>query len=134
MVGTETMKDSPMQLAADRDGKLYNMILTWTWNQRKEPDTEVKELVSSLPVVLVTFFLHLLKIQYFTKEIEYQQASDIKTTPKYEEIFWQAIEEEVPDDVKLQQLSKAMYQDEKEKAKNKFCELLSSLSPELVSS
>ena len=50
------------------------------------------------------------------------------------EIFWQAIEEDVPDDVKLQQLSKAMYQDEKEKAKNKFCELLSSLSPELVRS
>ena len=47
MVGTETVKDSPMQLAADRNGNLYNMILTWTWNQRQEPDTEVKELVSS---------------------------------------------------------------------------------------
>ena len=55
MVGTETMKDSPMQLAADRDSNLYNMIFTWTWNQRKEPDTEVKELVSSLPVELVSF-------------------------------------------------------------------------------
>ena len=55
MVGTETMKDSPMQLAADRDSNLYNMILTWTWNQQKEPDTEVKELVSSLPVELVSF-------------------------------------------------------------------------------
>ena len=55
MVGTETVKDSPMQLAADRNGNLYNMILTWTWNQLKEPDTEVKELVSSLPVKLVSF-------------------------------------------------------------------------------
>jgi len=97
MVGTDTVKDSPMQLAADRNGNLYNMILTWTWNQRKEPDTEVKELVSSLPVKL-------------------------------------AIGEEIPDEVKLQQLSKAMYQDDQEKAKNKFCELLSSLSPELVRS
>ena len=48
------------------------------------------------------------------------------------EILLEAIGEDIPDDVKLQQLSKAMYEDDKEKAKNKFHELLCSLSPELV--
>ena len=48
------------------------------------------------------------------------------------EILREAIGEEIPDDVKLSQLSKAMYEDDPEKAKNKLCELLSSLSPELV--
>ena len=48
------------------------------------------------------------------------------------EILREAIGEEIPDDVKLSQLSKAMYEDDPEKAKNKFCELLRSLSPELV--
>lgn len=48
------------------------------------------------------------------------------------EILREAIGEEIPDDVKLSQLSKAMYEDDPESAKNKFRELLSSLSPELV--
>ena len=53
------------------------------------------------------------------------------------EILRKAIGEEIPDDVKLQQLSKTMYgpyDDDKEKAKEKFRELLSSLSPETVRS
>ena len=45
MVGTDTVKETPMKLAADRDSKLYNMMVTWNWN-----------LKSSLPVELVIFF------------------------------------------------------------------------------
>jgi len=46
------------------------------------------------------------------------------------EILREAIGGEIPDDVKILQLSKAMYQNDKDK----FSELLSSISPELVSS
>merc|ERR1719385_301554 len=49
------------------------------------------------------------------------------------ELLWEAIGEEIPDNVKLQQLSKAMYKEDIEEAKKKFSELLRSLSPELVS-
>ena len=48
------------------------------------------------------------------------------------ELLWEAIGEEIPDKVKLQQLSKAMYKDDTKEAKKKFSELLRSLSPELV--
>ena len=44
------------------------------------------------------------------------------------ELLWEAIGEEIPDQVKLQQLTKAMYKEDAEK----FSELLRSLTPELV--
>ena len=46
---------------------------------------------------------------------------------------FKAIGEEVPDKVKLQQLSTAMYKEDKEEGKREFSELLSSLTPEYVS-
>ena len=74
--------------------------------------------------------------------VDPKETSDVKRTPmkiaadnNYQEIveiLREAIGEEIPDDVKLSQLSKAMYEDDPESAKNKFRELLSSLSPELV--
>ena len=39
----------------------------------------------------------------------------------------------VPDKVKLEQLSKAMYKEDKEEAKNEFSKILFSLSPDVVS-
>ena len=48
------------------------------------------------------------------------------------ELLWEAIGEEIPEKVKLLQLSKAMYKEDTEEAKKKFTELLSSLTPELV--
>ena len=49
------------------------------------------------------------------------------------EILWQAIGEEIPDVVKLQQMSKEMYNyDDGDDAKNNFKQLLRSVSPELV--
>ena len=48
------------------------------------------------------------------------------------ELLWEAIGEEIPDKVKLLQLSRAMYKDDKEEAKAKFKELLITLTPELV--
>ena len=79
--------------------------------------------------------------------VDPKETSDIKKTPmklaaennheEIVEILRKAIGEEIPDDVKLQQLSKTMYgpyEDDKEKAKDKFRELLSSLPPELVGS
>merc|ERR1712032_1546281 len=50
------------------------------------------------------------------------------------ELLWEAIGEEIPDKVKLLQLSRAMYKEDREEAKKKFKELLRSLTPELVSS
>ena len=44
-----------------------------------------------------------------------------------------AIGEDVPDKVKLQQLSTAMYKEDKEEGIREFSELLSSLTPEYVS-
>jgi len=49
-------------------------------------------------------------------------------------LLCEATGEEVPDKVKLEQLSKAMYKEEKEGAKNEFSKILASLSPDLVSS
>ena len=48
------------------------------------------------------------------------------------DLLWEAIGEEIPEKVKLQQLSKAMYKEDTEEAKKKFTELLGSLTPELV--
>merc|ERR1719334_1802794 len=48
-------------------------------------------------------------------------------------VLSKAIGEEVPDNVKLQQLSTAMYKEDKEEGKREFSELLSSLAPEYVS-
>ena len=48
------------------------------------------------------------------------------------ELLWEAIGEEIPEKVKLQQLSKAMYKEDTEEAKKKFNELLRSLTPKLV--
>ena len=54
------------------------------------------------------------------------------------DILLKATEEELSDEMKLQVLLSAMYQDEeygdKDKAMARFCEVLSTLSPELVSS
>ena len=43
-----------------------------------------------------------------------------------------AIGQEVPDKIKIMQLSKTMYKDNKTEAKKEFKELLESLDPELV--
>ena len=48
------------------------------------------------------------------------------------DLLWEAIGEEIPDKVKLLQLSRAMYKDDTEEAKKKFKDLLRSLTPELV--
>ena len=54
------------------------------------------------------------------------------------DMLLKATEEELSDEMKLQVLLSAMYQDEeygdKDKAMARFCEVLSTLSPELVSS
>ena len=47
--------------------------------------------------------------------------------------FFKAIGDEVPDKVKLQQLSTAMYKEDKEEGIREFSELLGSLTPEYVS-
>ena len=44
----------------------------------------------------------------------------------------EAIGEEVPDKVKLEQLSKAMYKEDKEEGRKRFTELLGYLTPEKV--
>ena len=48
------------------------------------------------------------------------------------DLLWEAIGEEIPDKVKLLQLSRAMYKEDREEAKKKFKDLLRSLTPELV--
>ena len=48
-------------------------------------------------------------------------------------LLCEAIGEEVPDKVKLEQLSKAMYKEDKEEAKKEFSKILASLSPDVVS-
>ena len=48
------------------------------------------------------------------------------------DLLWEAIGEEIPEKVKLQQLSKSMYKEDTEEAKKKFSDLLRSLTPELV--
>ena len=47
-------------------------------------------------------------------------------------LLCEAIGEKVPDKVKLEQLSKAMYKEEKEEAKKEFSKILASLSPDVV--
>merc|ERR1719239_2132298 len=49
-------------------------------------------------------------------------------------LLCEAIGEEVPEKVKLDQLSKAMYKQDEEEAKNEFSKILASLSPDVVSS
>jgi len=49
-------------------------------------------------------------------------------------LLCEAIGDEVPDKVKLEQLSKAMYKEDKEEAKKEFSKILASLSPDVVSS
>ena len=51
---------------------------------------------------------------------------------KVVELLGEAIGEELPDKVKLQQLSKAMYIEDTDEATKRFSELLRSLTPELV--
>ena len=48
------------------------------------------------------------------------------------DLLWEAIGEEIPEKVKLLQLSRAMYKEDREEAKKKFKELLRSFTPELV--
>ena len=48
-------------------------------------------------------------------------------------LLLEAAGEELPDNVKIQRLSEAMYKEDIEEAKKEFSELLGSLSPELVS-
>ena len=48
-------------------------------------------------------------------------------------LLLEATGEELPDNVKIQRLSEAMYKKDVEEAKKEFSELLGSLSPELVS-
>ena len=55
-----------------------------------------------------------------------------KGSMKVVELLSEAIGEEIPVKVKLQQLSKAMYIEDTDEAKKKFNELLRSLTPELV--
>ena len=48
------------------------------------------------------------------------------------DVLWEALGEEVPEEVRLRQLSRAMYKEDKEEAKKRFTELLGFLTPELV--
>ena len=48
------------------------------------------------------------------------------------DVLWEALGEEVPEKVRLQQLSRAMYKEDKEEAKKRFSKLLCFLTPELV--
>ena len=48
------------------------------------------------------------------------------------DVLWEALGEEVPEEVRLRQLSRAMYKEDKEEAKKRFSELLGFLTPELV--
>ena len=49
-------------------------------------------------------------------------------------LFSKAIGQEIPDDAKIRQLSSLMYQEDQEKAKKEFRELLETLPSKLVSS
>ena len=48
------------------------------------------------------------------------------------DLLWGALEEEVPEKVRVQQLSRAMFKKDLDEGKRKFTELLSSLSAESV--
>ena len=47
------------------------------------------------------------------------------------DVLWEALGEEVPEKVRLQQLSRAMYKEDKEEGRKRFRELLSYLTPDL---
>ena len=49
------------------------------------------------------------------------------------DLLWEAVQKEVPEKVRLQQLASVIYKEDGEEAKKKFRALLKSLSPELVS-
>ena len=48
------------------------------------------------------------------------------------DVLWEALGEEVPEKVRLQQLSRAMYKEDKEEGRKRFRELLSYLTPDMV--
>ena len=48
------------------------------------------------------------------------------------DVLWEALGEEVPEKVRLQQLSRAMYKEDKEEGRKRFTELLGHLTPEKV--
>ena len=48
------------------------------------------------------------------------------------DVLWQALGEEVPEKVRVQQLSRAMYKEDKEEGRKRFRELLNYLTPEMV--
>ena len=48
------------------------------------------------------------------------------------DVLWEALGEEVPEEVRLRQLSRAMYKEDKEEGRKRFRELLSYLTPEMV--
>ena len=48
------------------------------------------------------------------------------------DVLWEALGEEVPEKVRVQQLSRAMYKEDKEEGRKRFRELLSYLTPEMV--
>ena len=50
------------------------------------------------------------------------------------DLLWEAVQKEVPEKVRLQQLASVIYKEDGEEAKKKFHVFLKSLSPELVSS
>ena len=49
------------------------------------------------------------------------------------DLLWEAVQKEVPEKVRLQQLASVIYKEDGEEANKKFHALLKSLSPELVS-
>ena len=49
------------------------------------------------------------------------------------DLLWEAVQKEVPEKVRLQQLASVIYKEDGEEARKKFRALLKSLSPELVS-
>ena len=49
------------------------------------------------------------------------------------DLLWEAVQKEVPEKVRLQQLASVIYKEDGEEAKKKFHALLKFLSPELVS-
>ena len=48
------------------------------------------------------------------------------------DVLWEALGEEVPEKVRLQQLSRAMYKEDKEEGRKRFRELLNYLTPKMV--
>jgi ankyrin repeat protein len=156
----ELLKDHVEMTVELKLEQLYNMIVSSENQDRKEPYTvQFRELLSSVPIGSVTLIskgdppvtrtLLQAAAQHGDKEavqLLLQHGVDLKETSDEErtsmklaaenynddivEILRDAIGGEIPDDIKMLQLAKAMQQNDKEK----FSELLGSLSPELVSS